>query len=327
MQSLRDLPAEFVPRRLLIEASARWAVRARAIRPALSESAIGRKSDGSFVTAVDVAVQVLTLEFLSRLDQSPVLAEESADSLAAIPGGADIVMETVRALEPTADLRVEQLAGSLTRNPASGKEERFWILDPIDGTRSFVRGGHWCMCLALVERGAVEFAVNALPTIGSGVVQCALRERGSYEQELPMTGPTGWTRLTVAERVSSTVRIASAPKSNAAWRSRVLEAAAQAGICVEWIAAESQAKYASVARGDADLVLTPQTEGGAALWDHAGGALIAQEAGMRVESFDGSSVRWNEGRDVGMQGGLAVGAPDAMRLARSIAPRVTERSS
>ncbi len=327
MQRHCDLPNEILIHRVLIAVLARWALRARDVRPALRESAIARKSDGSFVTAVDVALQTLTIESLVRHDEAPILAEESTDSLAAIPGGIAVVMDILRSIEPSSRIRPQDLEALITRNPARGTEERFWILDPIDGTRSFVRGGHWCVCLALAERGRVEFAVNALPTVGSGVVQVATRGHGSFEGSLASLEEAPWRRLRVEEHAKSSVRIASAPKSSAAWKSRVMDAATRAELEVEWIDAESQAKYAFVARDEADLVLTPQSQGGAALWDHAGGALIAEEAGLCVQSFDGTPIAWNAGRDVRMGGGLAVGSVEGVRLARAIAPPVSEHAS
>ena len=71
-------------------------------------------------------------------------------------------------------------------------------------------------------------------------------------------------------------------------------------------------------------MLTPCAVSPAALWDHAGGALIAVEAGARAQSFDGSPLQWSIGRDVGAVEGIAVGVEEAMRVARAIERRTTE---
>ena len=305
----------------IVDAMTRWSTAAEGLRAQLPAGSIARKADGSVVTAVDIAIQVLMLELLRAFDPSPTLAEENADSLAALPGGIAAVMEIIRVIEPTSTLRSDEVLAALVQSPARGTEDRFWILDPVDGTRSFTTSGHWCICLALVEHGNLVFAVNALPTVGEGVVQIAQRGKGAAERALC---DAMWHPLHVRATSNERVRIASAPNTSAKWRERVEVAAAREGLALEWKHAESQAKYALVARGDADAVLTPCAVSPAALWDHAGGALIAVEAGARAQSFDGSPLQWSIGRDVGAVEGIAVGVEEAMRVARAIERRTTE---
>lgn len=58
------------------------------------------------------------------------------------------------------------------------KEDRFWIVDPLDGTKEFIaRNGEFCVCIALVERGRPILSVIAVPctdeifySSGGGVV-------------------------------------------------------------------------------------------------------------------------------------------------------------
>ena len=50
---------------------------------------------------------------------------------------------------------------------ASGDSQRRWILDPIDGTRNFVRGiPVWATLIALQENGRVRAAVVSAPALG-----------------------------------------------------------------------------------------------------------------------------------------------------------------
>ncbi len=50
---------------------------------------------------------------------------------------------------------------------AAGEPERFFVVDPIDGTRSFLRGeGTWCVAVSVVERGANVAAVLDVPVMG-----------------------------------------------------------------------------------------------------------------------------------------------------------------
>ena len=66
----------------------------------------------------------------------------------------------------------------------------FWCLDPIDGTKGFLRGGQYAVCLALVVDSVVEIGVigcpnlpfadvAALATPGEGSIFVAVRGQGS----------------------------------------------------------------------------------------------------------------------------------------------------
>jgi 3'(2'), 5'-bisphosphate nucleotidase len=39
---------------------------------------------------------------------------------------------------------------------AGGPHGRHWTLDPVDGTKGFLRGGQYAICLALIEDGIVH---------------------------------------------------------------------------------------------------------------------------------------------------------------------------
>ena len=46
-----------------------------------------------------------------------------------------------------------------------GREGRFWALDPIDGTKGFLRGGQYAVCLALVVDGDVKVGLLGCPNL------------------------------------------------------------------------------------------------------------------------------------------------------------------
>ena len=47
---------------------------------------------------------------------------------------------------------------------------RFWTLDPIDGTKGFLRGDQYAVALALIENGLVQLAGSGLPEPGGWAV-------------------------------------------------------------------------------------------------------------------------------------------------------------
>ena len=71
---------------------------------------------------------------------------------------------------------------------------------------------------------------------------------------------------------------------------------------------DSQAKYAVVARGEADIYLRLPTRADyrEKIWDHAAGALIVAEAGGVVTDITGRPLEFNHGRELAANRGVIV---------------------
>ena len=127
------------------------------------------KVDTSPVTVADFSVQTIVTLVLERelpRDSPPfrLVAEEDADNLSK-PEMAAVLDSVVAAvngvLPPTA------VDGAVTRDVViatlrkgsygGGPEHPFWVLDPIDGTKGFLRGGQYAVGLALVHLGSPVF--------------------------------------------------------------------------------------------------------------------------------------------------------------------------
>jgi 3'(2'), 5'-bisphosphate nucleotidase len=48
---------------------------------------------------------------------------------------------------------------------AGGAKGRMWALDPIDGTKGFLRGEQFAVCLALIVDGQVQVGVMGCPNL------------------------------------------------------------------------------------------------------------------------------------------------------------------
>jgi len=46
-----------------------------------------------------------------------------------------------------------------------GPTGRYWVLDPIDGTKGFLRGGQYALCLALIENKEIVLGVLGCPNL------------------------------------------------------------------------------------------------------------------------------------------------------------------
>jgi 3'-phosphoadenosine 5'-phosphosulfate (PAPS) 3'-phosphatase len=91
-----------------------------------------------------------------------------------------------------------------TRNPTStwtAGGARTWILDPIDGTKGFIRGEHFCVALGLALHGEPSLGVLACPNLpfrghrdngaklGDGCLFFAVRGAGAFV--MPLTAAAG----------------------------------------------------------------------------------------------------------------------------------------
>ncbi|GAQ81013.1 3(2), 5-bisphosphate nucleotidase [Klebsormidium nitens] len=145
-----------------------------------------KKQDATPVTVADFGVQALiSLELRRLFPDVPLLGEEDATQLrnqlkeSSAPGGS--LAEAVRAvvaLVAPADLgsiSVDQVLDAIDDGRAeTTSQDRFWILDPIDGTRGFLRGGksQYVIALALVQNGKVVLGVCGCPNMSGASLEC-----------------------------------------------------------------------------------------------------------------------------------------------------------
>jgi len=92
---------------------------------------------------------------------------------------------------------------------------RFWTLDPIDGTKGFLRGDQYAVALALVDNGRVQIGVLGCPNLcdgyrpdhgGEGSIAIAVRDQGSWVASL--VSPRIFDRMHASRRLDpSTARL------------------------------------------------------------------------------------------------------------------------
>ncbi|MEX0715147.1 MAG: 3'(2'),5'-bisphosphate nucleotidase [Planctomycetaceae bacterium] len=124
------------------------------------------KDDRSPVTVADFASQAIIGKALAEaFPDDPLIAEEDARALRT-PDHAPHLARIVRELE-TIGLRSDgaQVCDWIDRGNADAFAERFWTLDPIDGTKGFLRGEQYAVALALIVAGRVEVAVLGCPNL------------------------------------------------------------------------------------------------------------------------------------------------------------------
>lgn len=215
------------------------------------------------------------------------------------PGGAGPVTEadlavnafllsTLRQARPEYGWLSEETEDSTERL----SKERVFIIDPIDGTRSFVEGANtWAHALAVAEAGVVTAAVVYLP----------LRDKlyaAAFGQGATLNG-TVMATSDVAEMPQATVLAAKPALLGEQWLSGSAPTFKRA------YRPSLAYRLALVAQGRFDGMLTLRQSWE---WDIAAGALIVAEAGGICSDRTGGGLRFNN-PDPRLNGVVAAGRP------------------
>lgn len=265
------------------------------------------KQDRSPVTVADFGSQALVCRALAEsFPADPIIGEEDAAELRDSELLPRVVDHVARAV-PGADARA--VCDWIDRGGARDYAPRFWTLDPIDGTKGFLRGEHYAVALALVIDG--EPVVGALGCPGFGAVFSAVRGAGAIAEPLDASAAARPIRASatadaVAARFCESVESGHAAHGD---HERVAELLGLRGAPVRM---DSQAKYAAVARGDAEIYLRLPTRADyqEKIWDHAAGVAVLREAGGRVTDVTGAELDFRRGRTLaGNRGIVATNGP------------------
>jgi len=262
------------------------------------------KEDRSPVTLADFASQAVVCRCLqAEFPDDPLVAEESADALRKDKDLGRQVLEVVRTQDPAATLDgVVRAIDYGARDP--GGTDRRWVLDPIDGTRGFLRRDQYAVALALLVSNTVVAGVLGCPNYPppeitgldpGGYLFYALQGGGTWMCGLDSPEPRR-----VAGSPPRQLRICESYEPAHSSHAIHLQISQALGITAPPLRIDSQAKYAAVARKDASIYLRfPKREGyREKIWDHAAGWLVVQESGGRVTDVDGKAIDFSFGRQL-----------------------------
>jgi myo-inositol-1(or 4)-monophosphatase len=157
------------------------------------------------------------------------------------------------------------------------RRERVWIVDPLDGTKEFIKGiPEFVVAIALADRGVPVVGVSYNPI--SNELFMGARGTGVLLDGAP-------ARVTPRDSLANARVLASRSEtSRGEWKSY------EGRIKIDPIGSVAY-KLALVAAGraDATFTLTPKSE-----WDIASGTLLVREGGGRVTDLDGREIRFNQ---------------------------------
>jgi 3'(2'), 5'-bisphosphate nucleotidase len=275
------------------------------------------KDDRSPVTVADFGAQALICQRLqAEFADDPVVAEENSAALRTAEGAEALAKVVAYVQMDSANARPEDILAWIDHGGGE-VARRYWTLDPIDGTKGFLRKDQYAVALALIENWEMRVGVLVCPQLPlhpgaaegeRGVLFSAVRGRGAESQGLASGHPT---RIEVAKSTDPrTFRMVESVESAHGNHALQESVAAAAGIGAEPVRMDSQAKYGAVARGQAALYLrlpSPKTpDYRERIWDHAAGALIVEEAGGKVTDVKGTALDFRSGRRMQHNRGVVV---------------------
>lgn len=214
-------------------------------------------------------------------------------------------------------------------NYEGGNKGRFWALDPIDGTKGFLRGDQFAVCLALIEDGEVVLGVIGCPNLAENIVSneeqtgtkgglfSAIKGVGSFytplfdtnefvslekQQKISMNQETNPDHLKVAEGVEkghSSHSTQSQIKRKLGFNDET--------VALQTVNLDSQVKYCVLAKGQADIYLRLPISDTyrEKIWDHAAGNILIYESGGQVGDITGAPLDFGKGRFLQSKGVIA----------------------
>ncbi|KAK5196695.1 3'(2'),5'-bisphosphate nucleotidase [Exophiala xenobiotica] len=289
------------------------------------------KDDKSPVTIGDFGAQALIIAAIKHnFPSDEVVGEEEASSLREEKELSSKIWNLVKDVK-LSDAESDALLGGPIKsedemleaidmgNSAGGNKGRIWALDPIDGTKGFLRGGQYAVCLALMVDGDIKVGVLGCPNLpvddstlltedigaaatdteGKGVLFSAVQGEGATSQALTRGPVTKGHPIHVSKisKVSEAVMCESVEAGHSS-KGDNAQIAEKLGITGKPVQMDSQAKYGSVARGAGDLYLRLPVRKDyiEKIWDHAAGDLIVREAGGQVTDVTGKRLNFSLGR-------------------------------
>lgn len=273
------------------------------------------KSDCSPVTVSDFSVQALASKaLLETFPNEPLVAEEVSDELRQNADVLTAVLQFVRKELP--DASEDDVCGWIDRG-AGDPVSRCWVMDPIDGTKGYMRGGQYAVALALLQGGQVQMGVFGCPNLGAG---CTLDFSASGVLVVAVRGQGAWhTSLDDENAPFEPMRVSDCADPAAARLLRSLESGhtnvaqidqliAALSMAAEPLIMDSMAKYAVLGAGNGDLLVRllseKQPDYREKIWDQAAGSIIVEEAGGRITDLSGKDLDFGHGRTLARNRGI-----------------------
>lgn len=274
------------------------------------------KKDKSPVTIADFGSQAVVCRIIGdAFPHDPIIAEEDSRELLNEQNAPFLHLIHDEICKQCIEASKDEVCRWIDRGGAEEYSHRFWTLDPIDGTKGFLRKEQYAISLALIVDGKIVLGVLGCPNLPlvpgndatAGSLFYAIRGGGTFA--LPLLGEAAATPIKVSATTNPALaRFCESVESGHSSHSESEQIAQRLGMTATPVRMDSQAKYAVVARGEADIYLRLPTKKDYVerIWDHAGGVLVVEEAGGRVTDVTGKPLEFTHGRGLERNRGVVV---------------------
>ncbi len=230
------------------------------------------------IDAGDRILEVYATDFdvQSKPDESPLTQADL--------GSHDVIVAGLTRLTP--DIPIISEEEGLPPFSERGLWSRYWLIDPLDGTKEFVnRNGEFTVNIALIEEHRPVFGVVCVPVQSKTYIGCEghgaeLRDADGNAKPI---------------RVSSAAANPARVVGSRSHRGASLDAFLENLGDYELVAMGSSLKFCVIAEGDADvyprLGLTSE-------WDTAAAQAVVEQAGGSVVELDGNALSYNAKEDI-----------------------------
>ncbi len=264
-----------------------------------------QKKDRSPVTIADYGSQAIISSILQEtFPDDPLVGEEDIKALQDNAEMRDKIWQLVQSEAP--QMSSDQMLEAINRgNAEPNYSARYWTVDPIDGTKGFLRKEQYAVALALVEHGQVKLGVLGCPNLPVDIedpqseIGClffALQGQGAYTSTLDNADRKQIHVSSLED--SANARFVESVESAHSAHSVHAEISNVLHITREPLRIDSQCKYATVGRGDVAIYLRYPKDDvyREKIWDHAAGMIVVQEAGGKVTDIFGKPLDFSLGR-------------------------------
>ncbi|KAA3615055.1 MAG: 3'(2'),5'-bisphosphate nucleotidase [Calditrichaeota bacterium] len=264
----------------------------------VSEDSITKK-DKSPVTIADYASQAIVCSILNeQFPDIPIVGEEDSGSLKEAENKS--LLDKIKSF--LGDWHNDQIIDAIDLGNGEAND-LFWTLDPIDGTKGFLRGEQYAVALALIKNGEIVLGVLGCPNLdyddqnqgtllyatkGDGSVACNFSMDSSRDINVSNQNPDEKVRFLESVETGH---------ANHGAQAKIIDAF---GERKDSVRVDSQVKYAVLAQGKAEVYLRlPKPEMPdyrEKIWDHAAGVIIVEEAGGIISDINGNPLDFSQGK-------------------------------
>ncbi|KAF0888145.1 hypothetical protein E2562_010843 [Oryza meyeriana var. granulata] len=325
----------------------------QAVQKDILQSGVQSKADKSPVTVADYGSQILVSLVLKM--EAPasasfsMVAEEDSEELR--KEGAEEILENITELvnETIVDdgsysiyFSKEGILSAIDDGKSEGGPSgRHWVLDPIDGTKGFLRGDQYAIALALLDEGKVVLGVLACPNLSLGSIG-NLNGGSSGDQVGALFSATIGCGAEVESLQGSPPEKISVSSIDNPVNASFFESyegahsmhdltgsiAEKLGVQAPPVRIDSQTKYGALARGDGTIYLRfPHKGYREKIWDHAAGSIVVTEAGGVVTDASGNDLDFSKGRFLDLDTGIIATNKQLMpSLLKAVQEAIKEQS-